>query len=113
MTGQLVSKELPVCFEKARLKLAQNASKAGNRTRHHSFRPLHGPFRLAWAGAADRESGTATFKFRFESFQAIRNIKAEHKERAQRELVEERAAEAADVANKLRASQFASRIRYG
>ena len=57
------------------------------------------------AGAADGEGGTATFEPRFESFQAIKNIKAEHKERAERELVEKRAAEAATAANKLRMEQ--------
>ena len=57
------------------------------------------------AGAADGEGGTATFEPRFESFQAIKNIKAEHKERAERELVEKRAAEAAAAANKLRMEQ--------
>ena len=59
------------------------------------------------AGAADGEGGTATFEPRFESFQAIKNIKAEHKERAERELVEKRAAEAAAAANKLRMEQQA------
>ena len=59
------------------------------------------------AGAADGEGGTATFEPRFESFQAIKNIKAEHKERAERELVEKRAAEAAAAANKSRMEQQA------
>ena len=59
------------------------------------------------AGAADGEGGTATFEPRFESFQAIKNIKAEHKERAERELVEKRAAEAAAAASKLRMEQQA------
>ena len=80
---------------------------------HRSFRPWHAASQLAWAGKADGEGGTAIFELRSESFQAIKNIKAEHKERAQREVVEERAAEAAAAANKLRASQFASRNRYG
>ena len=71
---------------------------------HRSFRPWHAASQLAWAGTADREGGTATFEPRFESFQAIKNIKAEHKERAERESGQKRAAEAAAAANKPRAS---------
>ena len=71
---------------------------------HRSFRPWHAASQLAWDGAADGEGGTATFEPRFESFQAIKNIKAEHKEREEREPVEKRAAEAAVAASKVRAS---------
>ena len=39
----------------------------------------------AKAGTADGEAGTAAFEPRFETWQAIKNIKAEHKERAERE----------------------------
>ncbi len=39
----------------------------------------------AKAGTTDGEAGTATFEPRFETWQAIKNIKAEHKERAERE----------------------------
>ena len=40
---------------------------------------------VAKAGTTDGEAGTATFEPRFETWQAIKNIKAEHKERAERE----------------------------
>ena len=36
-------------------------------------------------GTTDGEAGTATFEPRFETWQAIKNIRAEHKERAERE----------------------------
>lgn len=39
----------------------------------------------AKARTTDGEAGTATFEPRFETWQAIKNIKAEHKERAERE----------------------------
>ncbi|KAM0799554.1 Spt20 family-domain-containing protein [Usnea florida] len=39
----------------------------------------------AKAGTTDGEAGTATFEPRFETWQAIKNIKAEHKEKAERE----------------------------
>ncbi len=39
----------------------------------------------AKAGTTDGEAGTTTFEARFESWQAIRDIRAEHKERAERE----------------------------
>ena len=39
----------------------------------------------AKAGTTDGEAGTATFEPRFETWQAIKNIRAEHKERAERE----------------------------
>lgn len=39
----------------------------------------------AKAGTTDGEAGTAPFEPRFETWQAIKNIKAEHKERAERE----------------------------
>lgn len=39
----------------------------------------------AKTGTTDGEAGTATFEPRFETWQAIKNIKAEHKERAERE----------------------------
>ncbi|CAF9929142.1 MAG: Transcription factor spt20 [Alectoria fallacina] len=41
----------------------------------------------AKAGTTDGEAGTATFEPRFETWQAIKNIRAEHKERAEREAV--------------------------
>ena len=44
---------------------------------------LSGP--AAKAGTTDGEAGTATFEPRFETWQAIKNIRAEHKERAERE----------------------------
>ena len=37
------------------------------------------------AGTTDGEAGTATFEPRFETWQAIKNIKAEHKEKAERD----------------------------
>ena len=40
---------------------------------------------VAKAGTTDGEAGTATFEPRFETWQAIKNIRAEHKERAERE----------------------------
>ena len=40
---------------------------------------------VAKAGTTDGEAGTATFEPRFETWQAIKNIKGEHKERAERE----------------------------
>ena len=57
------------------------------------------------AGTADGEAGTATFEPRFESFQAIKNIRAEHKERADREATEKSQKEAAAAAIKLRMEQ--------
>ena len=39
----------------------------------------------AKSGTTDGETGTAAFEPRFETWQAIKNIKAEHKERAERE----------------------------
>ena len=39
----------------------------------------------AKAGTTDGEAGTATFEPRFETWQAIKNIRVEHKERAERE----------------------------
>ena len=47
--------------------------------RHNSSGPA------AKAGTTDGEAGTATFEPRFETWQAIKNIRAEHKERAERE----------------------------
>ena len=44
---------------------------------------ISGP--AAKTGATDGEAGTTTFEPRFETWQAIKNIKAEHKERAERE----------------------------
>lgn len=44
---------------------------------------LSGP--AAKAGTTDGEAGTASFEPRFETWQAIKNIRAEHKERAERE----------------------------
>ena len=59
----------------------------------------------AKGGPTDGENGIPTFQPHFEQFQAIRNIKAEHKERAARQLEEKRIQEAAMHANKLRQDQ--------
>ena len=49
----------------------------------------------AKAGTTDGEAGTATFEPRFETWQAIKKIRAEHKERAEREA--EAKAQLADI----------------
>ena len=57
------------------------------------------------AGTNDGEAGGATFEPRFETWQAIKNIRAEHKERAEREAIEKAQKEAQAAANKARMEQ--------
>ncbi|KAL2053403.1 hypothetical protein ABVK25_006397 [Lepraria finkii] len=57
------------------------------------------------AGTADGEAGGATFEPRFETWQAIKNIRAEHKERAEREAIEKAQKEAQAADNKRRLEQ--------
>lgn len=57
------------------------------------------------AGTVDGEAGGATFEPRFETWQAIKNIRAEHKERAEREAIEKAQKEAQAADNKRRLEQ--------
>ena len=57
------------------------------------------------AALADGESGNSTFQPTFEHWQVIRNIKAEHRERAAREAEAKAIREAAAQANRLRQEQ--------
>jgi len=59
----------------------------------------------AKAGGTDGEAGIPTFQPNFEQWQAIRNIKAEQKERAARELEAKAIHEATQQANRLRKEQ--------
>jgi len=59
----------------------------------------------AKAGGTDGEAGIPTFQPNFEQWQAIRNIRAEHKERAARELEARAMHEATQQANRLRKEQ--------
>lgn len=56
-------------------------------------------------GGTDGEAGIPTFQPNFEQWQAIRNIRAEHKERAARELEAKAMHEATQQANRLRKEQ--------
>lgn len=57
------------------------------------------------AGATDGENGIPTFQPNFEQWQALRNIKAEHKERHAREQEAKKLRDEAQQANKLRIEQ--------
>ena len=65
----------------------------------------------AKAGTTDGEAGTATFEPRFETWQAIKNIKAEHKERAEREAEAKAHREAQAAIQKARMEQQAREHR--
>ena len=63
------------------------------------------------AGTTDGEAGTATFEPRFETWQAIKNIKAEHKERAEREAEAKALRESQAALQKARMDQQAREHR--
>lgn len=65
----------------------------------------------AKAGTTDGEAGTATFEPRFETWQAIKNIRAEHKERAEREAEAKAHRENQAAMQKARMDQQAREIR--
>lgn len=65
----------------------------------------------AKAGTTDVEAGTATFEPRFETWQAIKNIRAEHKERAEREAEAKAQREAQAAIQKARMDQQAREHR--
>ena len=57
------------------------------------------------AGTTDGDAGGTTFEPRFETWQAIKNIRAEHKDRAEREAIEKAQKEAQAAENKRRMEQ--------
>ncbi|KAF6217932.1 hypothetical protein HO133_006344 [Letharia lupina] len=65
----------------------------------------------AKAGTTDGEAGTATFEPRFETWQAIKNIRVEHKERAEREAEAKAQREAQVAIQKARNEQQAREHR--
>lgn len=65
----------------------------------------------AKAGTTDGEAGTATFEPRFETWQAIKNIRAEHKERAEREAEAKANRDAQAATQKARMEQLAREHR--
>ena len=65
----------------------------------------------AKTGTTDGEAGTATFEPRFETWQAIKNIKAEHKERAEREAEAKAHRDAQTAMTKARMEQQAREHR--
>ena len=65
----------------------------------------------ATAGTTDGDAGTATFEPRFETWQAIKNIRAEHTERAEREAEAKAHRDAQIAAQKARQEQQAREHR--